>query len=267
MMEPNPGHRPSKLALDRLATGEASPDEQERIEARIDDSARAHLAALDAAKRDLPPLDTGALRRRAAALPPDPVVAAPDVPRPANRQAFGAFLVLLVAAMALFMLADPFAARETADVRFRGGEELRLFELQGRKLFAWDGSPVGQDDVLGFKVVAAGRRGVVVLSVDGSGHVSVFWPEDGDAPEPVEGDGLVALPGTVRLDDAPGPEVFVAVFDRTVSEAKAELEHTFQSGGAEGVLDWAEGAPHVDAVEVPRRILSKGGPTPPAPPE
>ncbi len=115
------------------------------------------------------------------------------------------------------------------------------------------GTPVGEGDVLGFRVRPGGHGTVVVLSVDGYGVVSPFFPDRGDEGVPLAGEAVVALNGTVTLDNAPGPEVFVAVFDRAVQEAVRAARDAFSEGGHAGLVTWAEEAPHADAVEVTRR--------------
>ncbi len=82
--------------------------------------------------------------------------------------------------------------------------------------------------------------------------MSVFWPGPTDeGPEQITGDGLVALPGSIVLDDAPGPEIFLAVFDLSPTEARRLVEHAWRSGGSSGVMDLAHRR-DVDALTVER---------------
>jgi hypothetical protein len=235
----NDGQRPSHLELDRYATGEV------QVEPRLDDASRRYLEALAETKRTMPALDIAAVRARAKAL---------DTPPAANNTRYYWVVapVLLAVAALLFALG---LQGEDPGVRFRtSGDGFALFQRSGEHLVAYEaGTPLGQGDVVGFKVVADGHREVVVLSVDGTGTVTVFYPEPGDRPEPLVGDGFVPLPFTVKLDGAPGPEVFLAVFDKGVSEARSEVERTFQAGGHTGLQEWARTAPDVGAVEITRR--------------
>ncbi|MEQ1571669.1 MAG: hypothetical protein ABMA64_38930, partial [Myxococcota bacterium] len=241
MIEPNArvndGARPSHLALDRYATGELTDDERAALEPRLTDAGRAHLAAVERSRSEVAPFDADALRRRARSV----VDQAPPTAGANNTRLFaGAFGLLAVAAVALIAVTglgpdDP--ARP--EVRLRTGDAIELYEQRGDQLQPWGGAPLGAEDVVGFKVGATGHSGVVVLSVDGAGVVSVFWPAAGDAPERITGDGLVPLPGTLTLDGAPGPELFVAVFDRAVPQAKAELERVYREGGPGAVVSWA----------------------------
>lgn len=240
LSDTNEGQRPSRLLLGRYATGELSPEEAAAVEARLDETSRRVLAEMESARAAVRPLDVAALRRRE---------------RPANNARWYGLATLVLAAVVLAMFLVLGRPSGTGpDVRFRTGDTLQVHRLDGQRLVPYQqGVAVGSGDVLGFKVVATGHRSVVVMSVDGSGRVQVYWPEEGDVAEPIDADGLLALPGSLTLDDAPGPELFVAVFDEDVPLAREALEHAWQSGGAPGVLDWAGAAAGVDAVEVTRR--------------
>ncbi len=251
---PNDGSRPSRLQLDRYATGELSADEAARLEASLDDPSRAHLAAVEQARADLPPLDVAALRRRAVVEPAAPLAA------PANdtRGFRGWWMtgLALAAAVALLVLAPrAFVDPEPSDVIFRGGDLLTMYVVDGGDQEPYvPGTPLGEGDAVGFAVDATGHTSVVLVSVDGDGTLSVFYPEQiADAPHALSGVGRVALPELVTLDDAPGPEVFVAVLDRPTEEAASEVQRIYQDGGHEGLLAWAAEAAGVDAVEVTRR--------------
>ncbi|MEN0061859.1 MAG: hypothetical protein AAGA48_06880 [Myxococcota bacterium] len=275
----NEPHHLSKLVLDRYMTGELSPEEAAKVEAALDDRSRAHLEAIPKAKAELPALDIAALRARAAALPdesptpiyddalidpevddsargepPEPVVNLASRRRP--RVFPGVVSGLLLAAAVLIGVFGIFTNREAstdAAYAIRGGEALQLFVAQGGELHPYDpATPVGAGDVLGFRVVRSDHSGVVLLSVDGTGMISVFFPIEGVAPEPLEALEVVELPGTVMLDGAPGPEVFVAVFDRPADEAKALVRQTYWNQGHAGLrrLDAVDG---VATAEVKRR--------------
>ena len=246
-IEPNEGDRPSLLQLGRWHTGE-SPDAAAAL-AAVSPSARATLTEMEAARAKIRPFDASSLRARAARVD----VAPAPTPRAANRPWLAVVALLAAVVVATLLIPRPSPTEELpeAGVRFRGGG-VQVYTLDGRALAPWDGEAVRPGDVLGFKVDGTDRRGVVLLSVDGAGQVSVLWPE-GDAPaEPLRGDGLVALPGTLTLDDAPGPEVFVAVYDQGRDDAVQRAQQVFASEGANGLLRWAESERSVDAVLVPR---------------
>lgn len=234
----NDGERPSGLRIDQHLTGEIDDPEVAALLAAEPDR-----ADLDAARAAVGPFDASALRARAAV---EPVAA--------NNTRFYGLVGLLLAAV-LLLVAAPLLATGPApvDPTYVGvrGSALSVFHLQAGELRPYDDRALGEGDVLGFRVDPGAHRDVVVLSVDGTGAVSVFWPASGDDAEPVRGPG--ALPGTVVLDGAPGPEVFVAVFGTTVPDARDAARRAWQSGGTEGVLDWARSTGDADATVVSRK--------------
>jgi hypothetical protein len=255
MIDANPGTRPSHLTLDRLAAGELSEAESATVRASIDAAGQSHLDRVEAARTRLPALDLAAIRARAATAEASPL---PDV-RPANTTwAFvGVFLAVAAVVLVLAKLSlasPPETVAGGGDIRFRAGDGLSVLQLVDDVPRDYvTGTPVKDGAVLGFQVVATGHHAVVVLSVDGTGQTTVFWPESGTEPEPLRGDGLVALPGSVVLDDAPGPEIFVAVYDRDVPSALRLVQEAWATGGASGVLGQATELPGVHAVEVTRK--------------
>lgn len=249
-MIPSPNEdRPSRLLLDRLHTGELTGDERARVEAYVatSDDARAYLASLDAARHEVAPLDLDALRRR-------PVAAAPTIPAPANNVRWW-IPVLLAALLGVFALPlligtpqDPYT-----DVRPKGAATLVAFVPGDTSMVPYDGEPLGEGDELRFSVRPGDFRRVVVLSVDGNGTVTVFWPEEPATATLLTSRTESVLPGTITLDGAPGPEVFVAVFTGDKREAVDAVRREWQSGGAEGVVSWAHGRADADTVVVERR--------------
>jgi len=254
----NEGDRPSRLELARYATAELDDEARAAVEAWLADhpEGRQWLESLERARDQVAPFDADAIRARAARAEPD---AAPAIPSPANRPSLAQWLtpLIAVAAVALFALLPGRVGTDRVDgpdIVFRGGATLQVHHLVGDRLQPYRGEPVGQGDVLGFKLEPGGHSGVVVLSVDGAGAVTVLYPDHGTAPERLVRDtGLIALPGSVILDAAPGPEVFVAVFDEQVGSARHEVEHAWQAGGADAVQEWAAAHPAADAVLVERR--------------
>lgn len=249
--EPNED-RVSHLQLDRLHTGELTGDERARVEAYVaaTPAAQAYLAELEAARSQVAPLDAAALRRRATQVAPAPVV-----PAPANgwRWFVPVLLAALVAAFALPMLVRSPDDAYTTDVRVKGGATLVPFVDEAGAMVPYDGRTVGEGDVMQFMVRRGDYRQVVVLSVDGQGTVTVFWPEAPSTVAHLSDRAEVPLPGSITLDDAPGPEVFVAVFTGDVKSAVAEAKATWQSGGEPALVEWGSSRPDVDTVVVERR--------------
>ena len=92
------------------------------------------------------------------------------------------------------------------------------------------------------------------MSVDGAGRLNVFWPKTGDVPESVEPTGEHVLEGSVFLDDAPGPEVFIGVFGvERVSDALEQVRSAWDEEGVNGLERLARENMNV-AVVVLRRL-------------
>ena len=254
--DPNDGSRPSRLMLARLHTGELDADDAAAVEQAIASDPTLQLAMqdLDDARASTPPLDLVAIRSRVS-TPPEP--RAPVVPEPANRPRWHLFLPLIVAALVLFALVPTLAPTDPATAPYvgvRGDPTLFVHHLIGGALRDYDGRPLGQGESIGLSVHGGAATGVVVVSIDGNGTAKLMYPDAGIEPEPLEGDGrTVALPGTLILDDSPGPEVFLAIFDKNVREAFALAADQYDRGGVDALLRWAADDPMVDAVSVERR--------------
>ncbi|MFN7144184.1 MAG: hypothetical protein ACK4YP_10430, partial [Myxococcota bacterium] len=94
---------------------------------------------------------------------------------------------------------------------------------------------------------------LVLLSVDGDGHFTLFYPEAGENGVPVTPGERHVLDGSLILDDAPGPEVFLGFFGDawTVSRARDAALRAWEAGGAEALVKLAED-PTVSALALER---------------
>ncbi|MFT6144866.1 MAG: hypothetical protein ACJAZO_002014 [Myxococcota bacterium] len=245
----------SRFLLDRYHIGELSDEQARAVEAalRSDPAARQHLAELDAAKSQVPVLDLERLR------PKTVVRETPTIPEPANRPKWHLFLPLILAALILLAMVPALVAPTDPGtvandyVGVRGDRSLLVYQLIGDSLRDYDGRPLAAGESIGLGVHPDGAMGVVVVSVDGEGQASVLYPESGMDPEPLVGDGrTVSLPGTLILDDAPGPETLIAVFDRDVDEVLSEAADRYDARGIDGLTDWADDDTNVDVAIVER---------------
>ena len=254
----NDGDRPSRLQLARYATEELDGAERAAIERWLAEhpEGRAYLDGLEAAREQVALFDAEGLRHRASSVAGEP----PSVPPPANRPFRLRWLIpILVAALALLVMLprrihEPSeTARTPLGVRIKGDAALLVYRLQGGTLVPYEGQALGQGDVVGFRVNPAGHEQLVLLSVDGTGTATVFYPQAGETEPPLPaGDADVALPLTVTLDGAPGPEVFVALFDTDPAQARAGALAAWNAGGAAGLEQWAH-AQHGDAAPVEKK--------------
>ena len=233
----NDGSRPSRLELDARAAGE-----------RPGPLPPAHAAELAAARAAMPPLDMTILRARAHRLSDS----APTPTPPPRRRWTWLWLspLVLAAAAALLVVGLPRDGERT-----RGGANeayLETFVLQDGVGRPWEpGTRLREGDRVQFAYNAQDQGDtLVLLSVDGEGTLSVFWPATGDVAEPVEPLGTHLLTASVELDDAAGPEVFVAVFGvETVAEVASSVAAAQGAGGLDGVVALGD-APSVVVVVV-----------------
>lgn len=252
ILRENPGDRPSHLTLGRFHTGELSGGPAEQVRDWLEEHPECtFLDELEEARHRVRPLDATALRTRAASSVEQP----PPARRAANTSRW-LLPLLAIAATLLGLLSlpatQPLSPPEV--VQFRGGATLEAFQLRGEVLVPYEGAALGEGDVVGFRVVPGRHSTVVLLSVEVDGSITVFYPDAGvDALPVASGGHPVALPGSVTLDGAPDPELFVAVFDASVDRALAEIKTAWDSDGLEGVRAWAESSPSADAVTVVRR--------------
>lgn len=241
----------SKLTLGRFVTGELDTDEATAVEQSIaaDPALAAQVARIQQARSAVAPFDAAALRARAAEASEDVAMVTPPAAND-NRAFLAVIPILLAAAVALFFVI-PSADQPVDRVTLRGASVLQVYHLESAGLSSYDDRALSSGDVLGFKVDPGTHDSVVLLSVDGHGALTVHYPAEGTT-EPLTGAGVQALPGSIILDDAPGPEHFVAVFGKSVTEARTQAQRAWQSGGPAGLQDWAQ-SNDVDVAVVNRR--------------
>lgn len=229
-LHPNDGARPSRLELARMLTGErdAPPDAAPAL---------AELRALaDAAP--VPVFDAARLRAAAEALPQSLGTPRPRLPAANRGWALLAGLVTLAAALLLFVL-----PAQTRHNRAKGDDDLGFYLLRAGQVYAGDPDAlVRAGDRLQFTYRSVHDSRLILLSVDGTGSASVYYPATGDdGIEIIPGERHV-LDGSIELDDAPGPEVFVGFFGDawTVDDARAEAEDAWAEDGDAGLRALAD---------------------------
>lgn len=256
----NEGRRPSLLDLGRRATGEV-PGEVDPLTAAAFEEAREAVAPLD-----LVVLRARAVRvaeaeaRSAARAASEDSAGLPWTERLKAWWVAGALLPVLAAALLVVQLPTP----------GEGPSDLPTDRTKGRLgadsvhldfLLLQDGDIVhGGPDVVArpgdriqFRYEARGFEELVLLSIDGEGTLTVFWPEAGEEPEAVSPRGEQLLEGSVILDDAPGPEAFVAIFGTaSVAEAEALAAAAWERDGLRGLDALARDDEAVDLVVVER---------------
>jgi hypothetical protein len=163
----NDGRRPSHFELARRATGETTGE--------IPDDFR---AALDSAKARVRPFDWEVLSKHAARLSDEPVAA----------RARSAAVVVGALPDARRGDGDPGSRSDPAERNAHEGRRVLIpsvtyHVMRGEEVFAQDALPsLREGDRVLFTVDPAGHDAMVLLSVDGSGHWTTYYPRRDPPP-------------------------------------------------------------------------------------
>lgn len=224
----------SALVLDELALGALGPDAAAQADA--------HLEACAACRADR---DTAqALRehftREVLARTSPGKRRGWLAPRRA-RWAWLAVPVLAAAALALVYLRPAPAPPGLApDLAIKGDATWQLFARRDQQTFAvHDGTVLVAGDRVRFVVIPDGARYLLVVSVDGAGAVSTYFPFGGTASASLEPGARLELPDSIVLDSAPGPERVFALFsDEPIAVAAVQDQlRTIAAGGARTIRE------------------------------
>jgi hypothetical protein len=222
----------SAFAIDELLAGTLDAEQAALAQSHLASCVRCRRDA-DAARvareqflRDLLPRTVGAVR------------AARQRRRWRLAAWFGGPALLAAAAAIAIVWTPPPRAVADGDLRIKGGPAFEVYaERGGRVIPVRDGTELAAGDRIRFAVVAGELEYLIVASVDGVGKVSVYHPFDGDHSAPIRRGARVELPGSVVLDDAPGPERIYALFSPrplAAREVHARLA-PIAAGGADAI--------------------------------
>ena len=231
----NDGSRPSLLDRGRALTQET--------EAPVDPE---YSAQVQHASEGLEAFDWEILKKRAARLEQDQKAWSEPAPKRAWWKAMWLVPALAMAAAALIWVSPEPTTRAKGDV------QLEFMVLDGDTIRPGvEGESLGAGDQIQFTYIAPGLDTLVLLSVDGEGTVTVFQPQVGDEPVAIVPGEKHVLDGSIILDDAPGPEVFVAVFGAADTfEAVLLARDAWEAGGTESVLDLERRDPAIATVHI-----------------
>jgi hypothetical protein len=224
----------SGLALDRLRAGELGGAREAAARAHVAGCARC-AGLLDAATREagtpgaLPP------RRMPSAPAPSPAPVFLDrldrldleAARRRRRRVMtggGALAAAAAAAVLLFHL-GPGTGPGTG-VRIKGNARLGFYVKHGDDVRSGSaGERVEPGDTIRFTVTTRAPCWVAVMSRDGSGHASVYYPAGSERMAAVDAGNDVALPAATTLDGVPGAERICAFFcERPLDNEPLRLE-------------------------------------------
>lgn len=225
----NDGSRPSRLAISRHLAGEAPLDP----EAEAHPAVAAWRAEVEAARP--PTFDAAALRARAERAEAPPREAGGGVVVPLFRRAAPWVGALAALAAGVFLVVRP-PPRD--GLRTKGDTELEFYVQRDGHSFEGDpDAAVRPGDRLQFAFQPGAHASIVLVGVDGTGTVQTYWPDDGQTPLPVSPGERQLLEGSIQLDDAPGPEVFVASFSGAApAGVAAEVAEAWESGGVDALV-------------------------------
>ena len=195
----------SALQLDELALGVLPELEAARARAHVDGCARCRG-------------DRDAASELRASFRPIAIV------RPARRWWWlAAPMLAAAAAVALFVMRGGAPATEP-DLAIKGDASWQVFARRGEATFqVLDGAKLAARDRVRFIVVPDKARYLLVASIDGGGHASIYFPFDGARSGKLDG-ARVELPDSIVLDDSPGPERVFALFSDEPLDAAAVSE-------------------------------------------
>jgi len=252
---------PTAWSLQRHALDELKGEEWETV--------ASHVAQCERCRQELTTLDNEreaflADRPFAAAeadisegavfLPEDPEI---EVRRPLWAWARGAMAALVAcaaAAVVATLLVTAGVGESPALDRLKGMTDLQAALLRdGKVVHVEPGLVARPGDEIQFRVDTADFGHVIVLGVDGTGEVSVYQPQDGGDSVAVEPGAGRTLDPAFRLDDAPGPEVYVALFTAepfASRDAAAMVRTWVDDGGVDAVPAQASTAAFDGAVEI-----------------
>lgn len=222
------GDCPSRLKLAQKLTGELAEAERRELEQHLRDCSRccAALAQLSQqAEAYATALPQGLARLRAQLAQT----------RPARLQGLGrrrqtvmgvvaAAAAAACALVVVYVRQDgPVERAERPQSRYlayRGSFTVQVVAKRGEQQFMVDEQTAVQAaDALRFVVMTDTPGYIVVFSLDGRHHLTPFYPdsqaERDRQPYPLPRAGRHVLPGSVVLDDAPGPERLVVLFAPT----------------------------------------------------
>ena len=100
----------------------------------------------------------------------------------------------------------------------KGGAVMSVIAKRGTNQFeVHDGDALAGGDEIRFRLAGVTGRYAIVISVDGNGTTTVYWPFAGTHSAPIGAGSGVALGGSVVLDGSPGPErIFGLVSDAPI---------------------------------------------------
>jgi hypothetical protein len=222
-------NHPSLLVIDALAARQ------------LDDAeATAHIASCERCRADLEAAEAACARFTRDVFPRTVANI-----RERRRWKLGLAMlapVLAAAALAIWFLRPH--APDDDDIRIKGELTFQVFAKRGDAIIpVRDSTRLAPGDQIRFVVGCGTPAYLLVASIDGAGHATIYYPYGGTRSARADA-APTELPGSIVLDASPGPERVFALVSDTPLET-SDVEHALVELGAHGA-DAIRGARTLD---------------------
>ena len=151
---------------------------------------------------------------------------------------WGGLLVPVAASMIVFApwrrSPSPPPAVGEPEIGVKGGVGFFLAARRGDRVFpVRPGDPLRPGDQIRFVLERVRYPYVLIASIDGAGHASIYVPYEGSASTRVAQDDHLEIPGSIVIDASPGPERMFAFLSRQPLSA-APVRQALAAVGARG---------------------------------
>ncbi len=215
----------SDYRLDQLLAGELAPGDVALSRSHLEscDSCAARHATLVAEKSRFEARDIdgelATLTSAGQASPARPTGATVHRPRSWQRRAIGPAMLVMSLAACAFLLVQVVNTDRPPEIRTKGKPTINYVVGTGEvieepKFAARRGGVVYPGDRVQWFVTSPGPVDLAILSRDGAGVVSTYFPASGSGSGKVEGRGTRAVPLSTELDATLGREDVYAIFCR-----------------------------------------------------
>ncbi|MBL8952403.1 MAG: DUF4384 domain-containing protein [Myxococcaceae bacterium] len=206
--------------LERYLANDLGPDERRSVDERL------AASAPDRARLDAMRADSAAFLIK---HPPGPVAA--KLAEPSRARGFIGWLAPLALAAAAFIAVVMLKPPPEPDIGLKGDVALAVFrQTEGGAERVESGATLKAGDKLRFEVRAKEAGYVAIVSRDGAGAVTVYYPFQGTTSAAYRPEEAL-LPGAIALDETPGEEVVWAVYATKAFELDSVMK-AVAAGGA-----------------------------------
>lgn len=197
-----PSRHPSALALHEYQLALLPPREAEAV--------GRHLSSCDLCRTDAANLANDQRRFEREVFPQTrEVIVERRSPRRYWRRLLPALGVAAAAAAAWLLIAP---VERQPDLMTKGDTTLSIFVARDAGPTTVDGKTrLHPGDRIRFVLRPAGQRYAVIASLDGAGRTTVYHPYGGKESAELASGPRVEIPGSIVLDESPGPERIFAV--------------------------------------------------------